>query len=605
MAVISTLAISIRANADKFIGAMRKVTGVIGRVIGAMKRIAGAIAPVALALVGLSGISLIGTIQQTRKLGDEVGKLSDEIGIGVDQLFALRKAAELTGTTTAILTSGLQRMNRRIGEANAGYGEAVKGLEGLGLAARDLAGMTAFEQFKTIADRVQNLGTQADKAAATYTLFGRQGSKLMNMFALQGQGIDEILKRTQRLQGSFSRMDLRGIEAMNDRIVDLKTAIQGFSMRSLIALAPQIAAMTEMITEGFIQLREKVLPTVVAKLQMAFNKMLDAIDTVSPVVFGLGLAMVQLGKIAAVIFRFIADGIIGIGNAIQDSINANSDFLKNAFNVETVGEGFVALAAIVSITLSNIMTAFVQFGNFSQSLVTSVVQSIDLFLAHSQRAFTNFFAMLINMGTGFRENLAALFNPKLSFQDTANVIKRNRKMMDHFFEHVKKENDESWDVVTDKWATSILDFQKLGKSMEDLLANMGEKMPDQVEEAVTKFKNLRNKMREQFQKLKDFKLEFNLPQIEVNPQDRKLLKQLFAPAAEFGSQEAAKILASVQPSAVKNMADLADASAPRDRAKEKLAQAMAAEAPKQTHILTQIHNELKHQQDLQLEVATF
>jgi hypothetical protein len=604
MAVISTLAVSIRANADKFIGAMKKVQGVISRVTGAMGRIAKSVVPVALAFAGLSGISLVSTIEQTRKLGDEVGKLSDEIGIGVNELFALRKAAELTGTTTAILTSGLQRMNRRIGEANDGYGEAVKGLSRLGLAASDLAGMSAFEQFKTIADRVSELGTQADKAAATYTLFGRQGSKLMNMFALQGKGIDEILKRTIRLQGAFSRLDLRQIEAMNDRVVDLKTAMQGFTLRALVGLAPQLAGMVELMTEGFITLREKVLPGLLVKQKEVFGAMLDWIVRLSPVVVALGQTIVWLGKVAFNIIRTIGEGFASIGTLLSDLVGDNT-LLRDAFGIETLGEEFVGMVSLVRHSIDGIISSFVKFGTASQGFFLSIIKGITGMVKVARERVTNMFTEMFLQFGHAKDELIAFFDPRVSKGELDALIKRNHDVMANFFADTEKSNAKTWDNMVNDWANAFLELDKLTSTMKDFTATLGEDMIDKIAADVEQFKKIRDKLQEAVDKIKTKVLDFDLPQVEINPNDRDLLKKLFAPAAEFGSQEAAKILASVQPSTVREMAEIADDATSRGRSKDKSQEVVAENAPKQTNLLTGILQELKDQSNKSIEVVSF
>lgn len=540
MAVISTLAVSIRARADQFLSAMRKVRSAVSAVVGAFSRMTKAITPVFLALTGLTGISLVALINQTRKLGDEVGKLSDEIGIEVNQLFALRTAAELTGTTTAILTTALQRMNRRIGEAVRGYGEGVKALTALGLAASDLASLGAFEQFKVISDRVAELGTQALKAGDSYALFGRQGSKLINMFQLQSEGLDEILKRTERLMGPFTREDLRPIEAMNDMIVEMKSALSGLSLRALIGLAPKIASIIDAMTEGFIRFREKVLPSVIKMQSRLFDLMLKGIEKVLPVIFTVGIFLREMARRGITSLKTVAQGFSALAAKITETIDlvrassTEAAALLDVFNVKDATDLFAFIGVGISNIITSLLDGIILIGKAIPGLLTAIIRAYKEVGRTYIVLMEGMYDITETTFTAIAEIVSAAFDPRKS---------------------IKKAILESTDLWSTQWHKAAQDletqmnkvsFDALGKEVDKLWESFGElgvEFSDKMEADMGTWKRLQKQMSSFFDGLRDFELTFDIPQIEVNPEDRKLLKKLFAPVAEFGSQAAQKIIA--------------------------------------------------------------
>jgi hypothetical protein len=552
MPIISTLGVSIRAKADQFLSAMKKVGGTIKSVIGSFGRMIKSVSKVALAFAGLQGLSLAVIINESRKLGDQIGKLSDEIDIGVNELLGLRKAAELTGTTTDVLTKGLQRMSRRIGEANAGYGEGVKGLEDMGLAVEDLIGLSAFEQFKAIANSVGQMSSQADKAAAVYTTFGRQGSNLLNMFNLLGDGIDEVLERNIRLQGSFSRMDLRPIEAMNDRVVDLKSALQGFSLRTLIGIAPQIANTISLVTDGIVKLRDKVLPGVLAFQRKIFMSALDGINRFFPLLFA---AFINAREIIRRVWLTVKAVIDGIKTLVQwtnewvKSLKDNAGFLSEVFQslgINDAAEAFVGFVSVVSRGVT-LMVESVKFyietwANFA------VVMGIIAKTAFQAIELKFFRKILLKV----KEVTAAMKVMFLPTQQNIKDLAKAQRNIEDFSENSEKLIEQ---------AMARVNFQPLFTEIEltkQRFAELGESFVDGVAGDLSTFRKMREGLAATIARLKELDSTFDIPQVTIAQEDKELLKKLFAPAAEFGSQAAAKIIASAPGAPQLELAPLVD-----------------------------------------------
>ena len=95
----------------------------------------------------LAGVAGLGALVQTSRTAvDELGKVSDKLGISTERLAGLQHAAELTGNSTRNLNLGLQRMVRRVAEAAEGTGEAQNALAELGLDAKELAQLSPDHQ---------------------------------------------------------------------------------------------------------------------------------------------------------------------------------------------------------------------------------------------------------------------------------------------------------------------------------------------------------------------------------------------------------------------------------------------------------------------------
>lgn len=187
---------------------------------------------------------------------DKVAKLSDITGASTESLVAFRKASELAGIEVSKFDVSFKKMLRSIGEAKSGTGEALEAFKQLGLSAADLANDTPEEAFTKIAEAINGLGTQSEKAAAAADIFGRSGVDLLPMLSLGRSGLEAMRKEVDGLGQSFSRVDAAKVEEANDAITRMKAAFEGLTTELAIALAPAIVAFSEAVASGIQLMRQ-------------------------------------------------------------------------------------------------------------------------------------------------------------------------------------------------------------------------------------------------------------------------------------------------------------------------------------------------------------
>ena len=208
MATISTLAVNLIARTSAFEKGMKRgkksVKTFRTSLIATGKRVA--LFGVAIASTGL----ILGRafVKNTLATLDVVAKLSRRLDIAHEALLGLQHAASLAGVTNEALNKSLEIFVRRMGEVKSGSGEAKRGLEALGLSAEKMIALTPDKALLVIADRIQNLGTQAEKAAAAYFLFGRSGAQLLNLFEQGAGGIERAQEEAWQLGITLEGLDL-------------------------------------------------------------------------------------------------------------------------------------------------------------------------------------------------------------------------------------------------------------------------------------------------------------------------------------------------------------------------------------------------------------
>jgi hypothetical protein len=193
-----------------------------------------------LALAGIGGIGYM--IKQQMSAIDSTAKLSDRLGMGTEALVSMQHAAKISGVETATLNKSLEIFSRRLGEVDMGVGQAKYSLDQLGLNYQDLINKSPDEAIGIVADQINRLETQAQKAAAANYLFGRSGQQLLNLFEQGSAGIAEYRREAERLGLTFSRIDAAKVEAANDALTRSRAVMTGLFRTATIELAPYIEA---------------------------------------------------------------------------------------------------------------------------------------------------------------------------------------------------------------------------------------------------------------------------------------------------------------------------------------------------------------------------
>jgi hypothetical protein len=212
MATISTLAVNLIARTSVFERKMRSSRQSVktfrtslGKMGKRMAMFGAAVASTGLVLGRVF-------VKKTLASLDAVSKLSRRLGVAHEELLGLQHAGELAGVSSDALNKSLEIFVRRMGEVKSGSGEAKRGLDLLGLSAKKMIELTPDKALLIIADRIKGLGTQADKAAAAYFLFGRSGQQLLNLFEQGAEGIEKAQKKAEDLGKTLKGLDLKRVK---------------------------------------------------------------------------------------------------------------------------------------------------------------------------------------------------------------------------------------------------------------------------------------------------------------------------------------------------------------------------------------------------------
>ena len=244
--------------------------------------------------IGMAGAAYISfglamqKFNQQREFLDQLAKTSDALGIQQQKLQALQHVGELNGVTTTQMNLSLQRMQRNLGDASTGTGEAAKGLKRLGLNIETIEKMSPDEQMEALAHGLGDVALQTDKAKLAQDFFGRNGVRVLKVLtALKNKGLDETTKSLNDMGIALNRADTAKIETMNDSIFKVQQVLNGLINKIIIKFAPAIQSIADKFvdaskeTKGFseaMQVSFNVISRITGYLSGVFKYFFNAIQ---------------------------------------------------------------------------------------------------------------------------------------------------------------------------------------------------------------------------------------------------------------------------------------------------------------------------------------
>ncbi|NBW20848.1 MAG: hypothetical protein EBR82_74090, partial [Caulobacteraceae bacterium] len=222
-----------------------------GGLSGVMKTLGGSMGgllPVFGAFTTAAGA--IAALTSATHAAEALHNLSQELGVATGDLQVMQQAAAESGVSQELLTTGLRRTTRMVGELAMGTPAAAKAFAQLGLTMQDMAGLSVSQQFALISQRIAALPPQM-QAAAAIDIFGRSGQGMLNFIRSGSESIGEIDTLLTQLGVKMSGEQVAAIEGMGDAIGRLTLPMQGFINQFLAELAPAVTAVSQILLEFF------------------------------------------------------------------------------------------------------------------------------------------------------------------------------------------------------------------------------------------------------------------------------------------------------------------------------------------------------------------
>ena len=213
-------------------------------------------------LVAVAGPAALGAAT-TAAIGfaDSIGKLSAATGVSTDALQSWQLAAQLSGVELSTFNTSLEKAAKRIGEAAQGTGAAAKVLEQMGVSVRKAGGEVRSTDAVILdfADRLAQMETPAERAAAAAALFGVRAGPRMALLLDEGSaGLRRSMDQAREWGAIVGKDVIGNAETAQDKLTILSTVLkvqltEGLSkaLPAIIQMGKAFAAAIPKVAEWF------------------------------------------------------------------------------------------------------------------------------------------------------------------------------------------------------------------------------------------------------------------------------------------------------------------------------------------------------------------
>ena len=192
-------------------------------------------------------------VKETIDIADSMAKLSQSIGVAVEDLTAYRHAANLSGTSIESLGNALGRLSANISDTAKGTGEAKDAFAALRISVKNADGSLKDTDaiVEEVADRFARMKDGAEKTALAMKLFGKSGKELIPMLNQGAAGIRGMKDEAARLGLVISTETAKAAEKFNDDLTRLSAAVDGLKNKIVAGMLPALASWAETFQSVF------------------------------------------------------------------------------------------------------------------------------------------------------------------------------------------------------------------------------------------------------------------------------------------------------------------------------------------------------------------
>jgi hypothetical protein len=300
-ATIGALRFVLGADTAEFERGMKSVEGGLKRAAAVGAAVGAALGTAFLDMAK----SLADGVSKSLEAADKLGKMAQSAGIAVEQLSALKHAADLSDVSLESLTGSLEKLGRNMTEAVSNpLSTAGRTLQALGISAVDAAGQLrpVNDVVFDIADKFSKFQDSASKTALAINLFGRSGADLIPLLNQGRTGLQQATQEAERYGLIVSSRTARASEEFNDTLRRLQAVQEGYVQQITARLLPSLNA----IAGGMLRAAESSATMTIAvntvvnawNILLAHGIALKAVfDVVGQALTAISLALLALGRL--------------------------------------------------------------------------------------------------------------------------------------------------------------------------------------------------------------------------------------------------------------------------------------------------------------------
>lgn len=328
-AEVGSLRVSLAMSAAEFVKGAATATATVERMSKSFRAAAGEI------LSGWTGITLgvtavvagLGVLfNHLVESGDELNKLAQKTGIAVEELSALKFAADLANVELPTLSKGLKTLATDMQEIASGdkSGGAARALTAMGISVTDSSGkLKGLDQvLGEIADKFATYEDGAAKSALATEIFKKSGTELIPLLDGGKQGLADARKEAEQFGLVISGKSAEAAEHLKDNLTRLGAVLTGTATKIVSAVAPALNSITDNMIEYAKEV--KIAETVSQALDASWKLLVSSGIVLKGIFVAIGQQASNLGGLVANIFSGNFKGGLKDYNDAQDKLVTES-----------------------------------------------------------------------------------------------------------------------------------------------------------------------------------------------------------------------------------------------------------------------------------------
>ena len=240
---IGSLVVEIGADSEKFDSAVDAAQAKISRLSGKARTAVSSFAMYS-AAAGAAGVAIgAALVSRAANAIDAQAKLAQQLNTTSASLAAVERAGELSGIGMEKIASASRAVTTRLGQAAAGTGPAIDGLNRLGLSASELAALPLDQRINAINSRIRETIPASQQAAVAAQFFGEEAGTAI--LTLSGDTLAQARRETELFGLALTDVDAAKVEQANDAMSTFGMAADGIIQQMTVQLAPVLKAIAD------------------------------------------------------------------------------------------------------------------------------------------------------------------------------------------------------------------------------------------------------------------------------------------------------------------------------------------------------------------------
>ncbi len=208
--------------------------------------------------IGLVTSKLIEMAKEQAVVGDKYNKMSQSVGVAVEDLSLLGFAAEQGGSSLDGMGRGLKALSKNALDMSRGMGEAKREFEDLGIEVLDSSGNLKDMSTLTleIADKFSTMEDGTLKTAMAQRLFGKAGLELIPVLNGGAAAMQKVMDKGKELGVQWSTLEAQQAADFNDRVNELTHAFEGLEKKIATELLPTMTDTVDVLTDIVVAMKD-------------------------------------------------------------------------------------------------------------------------------------------------------------------------------------------------------------------------------------------------------------------------------------------------------------------------------------------------------------